>query len=78
MLASAGAWILWLSAPCFQAVPQGSGANQHAFVNVVAGGYWSGSTYELDPTYAYLVDLSVTDVSSDNTIVRISKSRPSR
>src|SRR5262249_62210111 len=26
---------------CFQAVPQGSGANQPAFVNVVAGGYWS-------------------------------------
>jgi hypothetical protein len=54
---------------CFAATAQGSSSTQHAFLNVVAGGYWLSTTYELDPTYAYLVDLSVTDVSDSNTIV---------
>jgi hypothetical protein len=54
---------------CFQSVPQGSGGNQHAFVNVVAGGYWSSSVYELDGHYAYLADLSQTDVSNPGNIL---------
>jgi hypothetical protein len=54
---------------CLSATSQGSGPGQHAFLNVVAGGYWSSSTYELDTTYAYLVDLSVSDVSNDNNTV---------
>ena len=54
---------------CFAATIQGSGAAQHAFMNVVTGGYWSSSTYELDAAYAYLADLSVTNVSDGNAAV---------
>jgi len=54
---------------CYQAAPPGPAAHQHAFLNVVAGGYWSSSTYELDPTFAYLVDLSATNVANTNAIV---------
>ena len=34
-------------------------------MNVVTGGYWSSSVYELDPTYVYLADLSATSLSND-------------
>jgi hypothetical protein len=49
---------------CFSSSEQGSAAGQHAFLNVVAGGYWSSSTYELAPTYAYLANLGAATVGS--------------
>ena len=53
---------------CYSATGAGPGASQHAFVNVVSGGYWSSSTYELDSTFAYLADLSVTSLSNSLNI----------
>jgi hypothetical protein len=43
---------------CYNNSAQGPGFSQHAFIDVVSGGYWSSSVYELDPTYRYIVDLS--------------------
>ena len=44
---------------CYSAAAAGPAAGQHAFLNVVAGGYWSSSTYKLD-----LADLSVANLSN--------------
>jgi hypothetical protein len=51
---------------CYATATAGPGPAQHAFLNVVSGGYWSSSTYEVDPSYTYVADLSVANLSDDN------------
>jgi hypothetical protein len=53
---------------CYSAAAAGPGLNQHAFLNVAPLGYWSSSTYELDPTFAYLADLSVANLGTASAI----------